>query len=120
MSDKKYPSNLYLESVTTSVDFASHVSVEAVIVMAKELLALRKASLMPSELTAENGAKAALMGEFKEKYSISCPACFGDDDCETCDGSGRIHVEVPVSWTTIKEIWAKGIEHFQAAAPEVE
>ena len=41
MSDKKYPSNLYLESVTTSVDFASHVSVEAVIVMAKELLALR-------------------------------------------------------------------------------
>ena len=43
MSDKKYPSNLYLESVTTSVDFASHVSVEAVIVMAKELLELRKA-----------------------------------------------------------------------------
>lgn len=42
MSDKKYPSNLYLESVTTSVDFASHVSVEAVIVMAKELLGLRK------------------------------------------------------------------------------
>lgn len=44
MSDKKYPSNLYLESVTTSVDFANHVSVEAVIVMAKELLALRKAT----------------------------------------------------------------------------
>ncbi|MBN1088081.1 hypothetical protein [Pantoea sp. 1B4] len=44
MSDKKYPSNLYLESVTTSVDFASHVSVEAVVVMAKELLALRKAT----------------------------------------------------------------------------
>ncbi len=65
MSDKRYPSNLYLESVTTSVDFASHVSVEAVIVMAKELLALRKSSLMPSELTAENGAKAALMGEWR-------------------------------------------------------
>jgi len=44
MSDKKYPSNLYLESVTTSVDFASHVSVEAVIVMAKELLALRNSA----------------------------------------------------------------------------
>lgn len=48
MSDKKYPSNLYLESVTTSVDFASHVSVEAVIVMAKELLALRKAFSEPA------------------------------------------------------------------------
>ena len=48
MSDKKYPSNLYLESVTTSVDFASHVSVEAVIVMAKELLALRKSFSEPA------------------------------------------------------------------------
>lgn len=48
MSDRKYPSNLYLESVTTSVDFASHVSVEAVIVMAKELLALRKAFSEPA------------------------------------------------------------------------
>ena len=48
MSDKKYPSNLYLESVTTKVDFASHVSVEAVIVMAKELLELRKAFSEPA------------------------------------------------------------------------
>lgn len=52
MSDKKYPSNLYLESVTTSVDFASHVSVEAVIVMAKELLALRKAKSCPHQWNA--------------------------------------------------------------------
>lgn len=50
MSDKKYPSNLYLESVTTSVDFASHVSVSAVIVMAKELLELRKIQDFPAEL----------------------------------------------------------------------
>ncbi|WP_426607482.1 hypothetical protein [Pantoea anthophila] len=44
MSDKKYPSNLYLESAATNIDFAKQVSVEAVVVMAKELLALRKAS----------------------------------------------------------------------------
>lgn len=112
MSDKKYPSNLYLESVTTSVDFASHVSVEAVIVMAKELLELRKASLMPSELTAENGAKAALMGEFTEEASMSCTECFGDDECENCNGSGRIMVNTPVSWTTIKSIYAKAVAHF--------
>jgi len=116
MSDKKYPSNLYLESVTTSVDFASHVSVAAVIVMAKELLALRKASLMPSELTAENGSKAALMGEFTEEASMPCTECFGDDECENCDGSGRILVEAPVSWTTIKSIYAKAVEHFQNSA----
>lgn len=84
--------------------------------MAKELLALRKGSFMPLRLTAENGAKAALMGEFTEETSIPCTECFGDDECENCDGSGRILVEVPVSWTTIKSIYAKAVEHFQNAA----
>ncbi|WP_313707920.1 DUF3850 domain-containing protein [Atlantibacter hermannii] len=76
-------------------------------------------ALVPSKLTAENGAKGALSGEFSETKFISCPECFGDDECETCDGSGRIEITVPVSWTTIKEIWAKGVEHF-AAAPKQE
>jgi len=74
-------------------------------------------ALVPSKLTAENGAKGALSGEFSETKFISCPECFGDDECETCDGSGRIEITVPVSWTSIKEIWAKGVEHF-AAAPK--
>jgi len=73
---------------------------------------------VPRKLTAENGAKSALIGEFKEEYSVGCPECFGDEECETCDGSGRIHVEVPVSWTTIKDVWGKAIEHFDEAAPE--
>nr|WP_312139871.1 molecular chaperone DnaJ [Atlantibacter hermannii] len=76
-------------------------------------------ALVPSKLTAENGAKGALSGEFSETKFISCPECFGDDECETCDGSGRIEITVPVSWTSIKEIWAKGVEHF-AAAPKQE
>lgn len=84
--------------------------------LANELLALRKASLMPSELTAENGAKAALMGEFTEEASMPCTECFGDDECENCDGSGRILVEAPISWTTIKSIYAKAVEHFQNSA----
>jgi hypothetical protein len=75
--------------------------------------------MVPMRLTAENGAKSTLSGEFSETKFINCPECFGDDDCETCDGSGRIEIKVPVSWTTIKEIWAKGIEHF-AAAPQQE
>lgn len=74
-------------------------------------------ALVPIRLTAENGAKELLSGEFSETKFISCPECFGDDECETCDGSGRIEITVPVSWTTIKEIWAKGVEHF-AAAPK--
>ncbi|SWS86857.1 Eaa1 [Klebsiella pneumoniae] len=73
--------------------------------------------MVPMRLTAENGAKGALSGEFSETKFVNCPECFGDDECETCDGSGRIEITVPVTWTTIKEIWAKGIEHF-AAAPQ--
>ncbi|KJN15777.1 hypothetical protein [Enterobacter sichuanensis] len=71
--------------------------------------------MVPMKLTAENGAKGALLGEFSETKFINCPECFGDDECDTCDGSGRIETKVPVSWTNIKAIWAKGVEHFSAA-----
>ncbi|WP_434795859.1 hypothetical protein [Citrobacter europaeus] len=72
-------------------------------------------ALVPKRLTAENGAKGVLSGEFSETKFINCPECFGDDECETCDSSGRIEITVPVSWTNIKAIWAKGVEHFEAA-----
>ncbi|MDG4539496.1 hypothetical protein [Klebsiella aerogenes] len=75
--------------------------------------------MVPVRLTAENGAKWELSGEFSETKFVNCPECFGDDECETCDGSGRIGITVPVTWTTIKEIWAKGVEHFAAAPQEV-
>lgn len=75
--------------------------------------------MVPMRLTAENGAKGALSGEFSETKFVNCPECFGDDECETCDGSGRIEITVPVTWTTIKEIWAKGVEHFSATPSEV-
>lgn len=74
--------------------------------------------LVPMRLTAENGAKGALSGEFSETKFVNCPECFGDDECETCDGSGRIEITVPVTWTTIKAIWVKGVEHFAATAQE--
>lgn len=75
--------------------------------------------VVPKRLTAENGAKGVMIGEFSETKFINCTECFGDDECETCDGSGRIEISVPVSWTNIKAIWAKGVEHF-AAAPKQE
>ncbi|HHL1769986.1 TPA: DUF550 domain-containing protein [Klebsiella pneumoniae] len=75
--------------------------------------------MVPMRLTAENGAKGALSGEFSEAKFVNCPECFGDDECETCDGSGKIEITVPVTWTTIKAIWAKGVEHFTATPREV-
>ncbi|EHJ3833310.1 molecular chaperone DnaJ [Salmonella enterica] len=74
--------------------------------------------MVPKRLTAENGAKGALSGEFSETTFISCLECFGDDDCDTCDGSGRIEIKVPVTWTTIKSIWDKGIAYFAAEHPQ--
>ncbi|SXB25479.1 Uncharacterised protein [Klebsiella pneumoniae] len=74
--------------------------------------------LVPMRLTAENGAKGALSGEFSETKFLNCPECFGDDECETCDGSGKIEITVPVTWTTIKAIWVKGVEHFAVTAQE--
>lgn len=76
--------------------------------------------MVPMRLTAENGAKGVLSGEFSETKFVNCPECFGDDECETCDGSGKIEITVPVTWTTIKEIWAKGVKHFAATPQEVQ
>lgn len=75
--------------------------------------------MVPRALTAENGAKAALLGEFNLEYNLVCHECFGEG-CDDCSGEGSRTNSIPVDWTTIKEIWAKGVEHFQAAAPEVE
>jgi Lar family restriction alleviation protein len=82
--------------------------------LAKSLWNARAFKIMPNELTAENGAKALLIGEFLESYETTCPECGTDDfpgECECCDGSGRIVTKVPVSWTTIKEIYKKIYEH---------
>jgi len=74
---------------------------------------------MPRELTAENGAKGLLSGEFKEEVIIDCSNCDGDgyvngnadDICDECDGAGDFSVSVPVQWTTIKEIYATAVKH---------
>jgi predicted RNase H-like HicB family nuclease len=51
--------------------------------------------ILPDELTAANGAKSLLIGEFKETVRVS-----GED------------ISVDVSWMTIKEIYKKIVEHF--------
>jgi len=69
--------------------------------------------LMPRTLTAENGAKAELSGEFKEEVEIRCPECDHDApdlDCEMCEGKGHWMQIVPVEWSTIKNIYRKAVE----------
>lgn len=56
--------------------------------------------LVPRELTAENGAKSALIGEFSETFD------YMDDEGDECQA------EIPVSWTTIKEIHKKMVALF--------
>ena len=70
--------------------------------------------VMPKTLTAENGAKALLSGEFAEHDWIDCPLCLKggiDDYCEECSGEGRVRIDVPVSWTTIKAIYKMAVRH---------
>lgn len=73
--------------------------------------------MMPRSLTAENGAKALLSGEFfieiREPFYCDC----GEEDCESCefteDNDLTPTQQVPVPWTTIKEIYAKAVEHMK-------
>lgn len=55
--------------------------------------------VMPRSLTAENGAKDLLSGEFAE--------CFDPD------GSGNPYV-VPISWDSIKKIYKRIVDHYVA------
>lgn len=74
--------------------------------------------MVPMRLTAENGAKAALLGEFNLEYTLTCHECFGEG-CDDCSGEGTWTSTMPIDWTTIKEIWDKAINHFAAAQREV-
>lgn len=70
-----------------------------------------KTVMMPRELTAENGAKAALIGEFSVSFPMGC-CCKGMiDDCEVCGGSGEYMQKINVPWTKIKKIYAAAVKH---------
>ena len=83
---------------------------------------------VPVKLTAENGAKSALIGEFSVKTIVRCPECDGEggvgdrdfaedappDECPTCGREGTVEQSIGIPWTTIKDIYAAAI----AAAPQ--
>lgn len=65
--------------------------------------------IMPVALTAKNGAKWALSGEFSTAREVTCPECEGDG-CSDCDGRGDWYEDQAIDWTTIKEIYRRAVE----------
>lgn len=65
--------------------------------------------IMPLKLTADNGAKGALCGEFHVHYRIVCQSCVGEG-CEDCNHTGGWDAEIPVSWDAIKRIHEAAVE----------
>lgn len=69
--------------------------------------------LMPDYEAFCNEYKGAMIGEFSESQVVRCWECDGEEDedpCEVCAGTGETTVKVPVSWTTIKEIYKLAVD----------
>lgn len=74
--------------------------------------------LVPSTLTAENGAKGELSGEFSEQIYVANPEYCGCGECDCCIEAKepeRLKQEVPISWATIKDIYAKAMNLFSSS-----
>lgn len=69
--------------------------------------------IMPESLTAENGAKGALSGEFFTETDITCEECGGDcdedDPCKHCNNLGVQTVRAAIGWSTIKDIYKMAV-----------
>jgi len=78
--------------------------------------------LMPRRLTAENGAKALLLGEFKLEVTRECPECLELDEpgegCEICDGEGEYAQRHIIPWDKIKFIYSEAVKGL-ALQPDV-
>ncbi|WP_433884312.1 hypothetical protein [Pseudomonas vranovensis] len=70
--------------------------------------------LMPRQLTAENGAKALLLGEFKLQVTRECPECQELEEplegCEVCDGGGEYAQRHTIPWDQIKFIYSEAVK----------
>ncbi len=70
--------------------------------------------LIPKQLTAENGAKALLLREFKLPVTKECPECCEleepTEDCSICDGGGEYGQNHTIPWDQIKFIYSKAVK----------
>lgn len=69
--------------------------------------------IMPRQLTAENGAKALMLGEFKLLVTKECPECCELEEptegCSICDGEGEFGQKHTIPWDQIKCIYSKAV-----------
>lgn len=65
--------------------------------------------LMPMKLTAENGAKYALSGEFHVVHRVTCHEC-GGEGCSDCDDDGWLEEKIMIGWDDIKDIYRAAVE----------
>ncbi|WP_242430053.1 hypothetical protein [Kluyvera intermedia] len=65
--------------------------------------------LMPLKLTAENGAKYALSGEFHVLHRVTCHEC-GGEGCSGCDDDGWVEEKIMIGWGDIKDIYRAAVE----------
>ena len=69
--------------------------------------------IMPRQLTAENGAKALLLGEFNLQVTMECPECCDLEEptegCSICDGEGEYGQKHTIPWDQIKFIYSKAV-----------
>ena len=69
--------------------------------------------IMPRQLTAENGAKALLLGEFNLQVTMECPECCDLEEptegCSICDGEGEYGKKHTIPWDKIKFIYSKAV-----------
>lgn len=70
---------------------------------------------MPQKLTAENGAKGALSGEFHIPRTVTCHEC-GGEGCEDCRDQGSWDEEIPIGWDIIKLIYKAAVDTCSIAA----
>ena len=77
--------------------------------------------LMPRRLTAENGAKALLLGEFKLQVTRECPECLDLEEpaegCEICDGEGEYAQRHTIPWDQIKFIYSEAVKGLALQSP---
>lgn len=71
--------------------------------------------ILPLKLTAANGAKGALSGEFHVIYPIVCQEC-GGEGCENCNDEGGWQGEILIGWEMIKRIYEAAVK--ACALPE--
>lgn len=71
--------------------------------------------MLPTRLTAENGMKGLLSGEFYELVEVDNEAYCGCGSCDFCidfpEEEPVVYRKVPVSWDTIKSIYATIVKH---------